>query len=307
MSAIIKNSLISILLGALILGATIFIIAFYKDYTVAKKNKNIEKEGSVIGFSIIGLFIGFIDTLGIGGFAPMTVFFREFKVVKDKNIPGTLNTAMCLPIIAEALIFTREVPVDPLTLISMLISATLGAIMGAKIVVKLDEKKMKLGMAIALTAILLLMLAGKVGIFPAAGTEVGLTGIKLIIAIVGNFILGALMTLGIGLYAPCMALVYALGLSPRAAFPIMMCSCAFLMPIVSLKFIKENSYNRRATLIISITGVIGVVIAAYLIKELSLDILTWVVIVAIFYTASKLFLESKKEEKKKTILNEGSD
>ena len=39
------------------------------------------------------------------------------------------------------------------------------------------------------------------------------------------------MTLGIGLYAPCMILVSLLGMDPRAAFPIMMGSCALLMPV----------------------------------------------------------------------------
>jgi len=37
--------------------------------------------------------------------------------------------------------------------------------------------------------------------------------------------------LGVGLYAPCLIMLSLLGLDPRAAFPIMMGSCAFLMPI----------------------------------------------------------------------------
>ena len=45
---------------------------------------------------------------------------------------------------------------------------------------------------------------------------------------IGNFVLGALMTIGIGLYAPCMIMVSLLGMNPTAAFPIMMGSCAFL-------------------------------------------------------------------------------
>ncbi len=57
----------------------------------------------------------------------------------------------------------------------------------------------------------------------------------------GNFLLGALMTLGIGLYAPCMILVSLLGMSERTAFPIMMGSCAFLMPVGSLRFIREQA------------------------------------------------------------------
>ena len=54
------------------------------------------------------------------------------------------------------------------------------------------------------------------------------------------------MSLGIGLYAPCMILVSLLGMSERTAFPIMMGSCAFLMPVGSLQFIREQCYSLRA-------------------------------------------------------------
>ena len=103
------------------------------------------------------------------------------------------------------------------------------------------------------------------------------------------------MTLGIGLYAPCMALVYALGLSPLVAFPVMMGSCAYLMPAASVKFIKAGAYNRKATLMNIIFGVIGVVIAAYLVTGLSIAMLTKVVIAVVLYTAIKLLRDSKKK------------
>ena len=69
--------------------------------------------------------------------------------------------------------------------------------------------------------------------------------------------LGALMTLGIGLYAPCMILVSLLGMSERTAFPIMMGSCAFLMPVGSLRFIREQAYSFRNALGLAIGGVVG--------------------------------------------------
>jgi uncharacterized membrane protein YfcA len=117
------------------------------------------------------------------------------------------------------------------------------------------------------------------------GEAIGLTGAKLIIAIIANFILGAFMTVGIGLYAPCMALVYALGMSPLVAFPIMMGSCAFLMPPASAKFIKEGAYNRKASVAMAIPGAIAVLIAALIVKSLPLDTLRWVVMAVIIYTS----------------------
>ena len=117
---------------------------------------------------------------------------------------------------------------------------------------------------------------------------------KLVLGIVGNFILGALMTLGIGLYAPCMALIYFLGMSPAVAFPIMMGSCAFLMPVASMKFVKEGAYNRKASFGIAVGGIVGVFIAAYIVKSLPLNILGWLVIAVIFYTSIVMFKSSTK-------------
>lgn len=286
-------NLVNILLILLILGAGIFFYYFGKDYREKSLENKIEKEGCLTSVSIIGFFVCFFDTLGIGGFAPLTACFKNFKLVNDRIIPGTLNTAMCIPIIFEALIFIKDVKVESITLVSMLVSSVLGAILGAGIVSKMDEKKIQLGMSLALGAVFLIMLAGKLNIMPVGGNAIGLTGIKLFIAVFGNFILGILMTLGIGLYAPCMALVYTLGMSPLVAFPVMMASCALLMPPACVKFIKEDAYNKRCTLIITIFGSIGVIVAAYLVKSLPLSILTWVVMVAIAYTSIKIFMDYK--------------
>ena len=283
--------LVSVLLILLVLGGALFLTVFYKDYLKAKNHGKLEKDGSIPAFSIVGFLLSFLDTLGIGAFAPMTAVFKNFRLVKDGIIPGTLNTAMCIPIIVEALIFVKKVEVEPLTLISMLVAAVAGAVIGAGIVSKLDEKKIQVGMGVALFAVVVIILAGKLGIMPVGGQAIGLKGVKLVIAVVGNFILGALMTLGIGLYAPCMALVYALGMSPISAFPIMMASCAYLMPAASIKFIREGAYNRRATMIITISGIVGVIIAAYIVKALPLNVVSYLVVFVIIYTASKLLRE----------------
>jgi uncharacterized membrane protein YfcA len=286
--------LVNILLALLIIGGIVFGIVFLKDYRSAKAKGKLEPKEKTTVISLIGFFVCFFDALGVGGFAPFTAAFKHFKLVKDRIIPGTLNAAMCIPVITEALIFIKEVPVDMTTLIGMVVAAVFGAVIGAEMVSKLNEKKIQLGMAFALGAVLLIMLAGKIGIMPAAGDATGLTGVKLTIAIFGNFILGALMTLGIGLYAPCMALVYSLGLSPIAAFPIMIGSCAFLLPASSIRFIKRGAYHRRCTMIITITGVVGVVIAAYLVTSLPLGLITWLVMGVIGYTSVKLFLSARR-------------
>lgn len=216
------------------------------------------------------------------------------KQTEDRVLPGTLNVANTIPVLIQALIFIRIVEVEPITLLTMLLSAAGGAVLGAGIVAKLAVRKIQLTMGFALLVTAFFMLSGQMDWIQGGGEDIGLSGWKLALAVGANFILGALMTAGIGLYAPCMALIYALGMSPIVAFPIMMGSCAFLMPPASAKFIKEGAYNRKAAVSMAIPGIIAVLIAAFLVKSLPLDTLRWVVIVVIIYTSVVMFKSALK-------------
>ncbi|KPU27035.1 permease [Caloranaerobacter sp. TR13] len=274
--------MITAVLGTLGAFGIWFSSVFLRDFM---KHKDNLEDNSWAKVSVIGFITNFFDTLGIGSFAPTTALLRAFKQTKDRVIPGTLNVSCTIPVILEAFIFIKVIKVDTLTLVSMIAAATIGAWLGAGIVSKFPERKVQFIMGIALFVTAFLMFAGQMDWFPGGGEAIGLRGGKLIIAIVANFILGALMTAGIGLYAPCMALVYLLGMSPRVAFPIMMGSCAFLMPVASVKFVKEGAYDRKASMGITIGGVIGVIIAAYIVKSLPLNMLKWLVIAVILYTS----------------------
>lgn len=250
------------------------------------KHRNTLEDSSWRKTSLIGFVVNFFDVLGIGAFAPQTALLKFTKQTKDKVIPGTLNVSNTLPVLVQALIFITIIEVDPVTLILMLISATIGAIIGAGIVAKFSEKKIRIVMGVALLVTAVFMLARNLDWIQGGGDAIGLQNGKLVIAIVANFFLGALMTAGIGLYAPCMALVFALGMSPKVAFPIMMGSCAFLMPPASVRFIREGAYNRKAAIAMAIPGVVAVLIAAFIVKSLPLDVLRWLVIVVILYTSA---------------------
>lgn len=283
------TKVVLMILGILV---AIFAVVFVKDF-VKTSNEGKLGEGSFITAGVSGFIVNFFDTLGIGAFAPLTALLKGFKITRDKLIPGTLNVACTIPVAVEAFIFIDSIEVEPVTLISMIAAASLGAIVGAGFVSKLDEKKIQITMAVALLVVAVIMLISQLGLMPLGGDAVGLSGVKLAIAIVGNFILGTLMTVGIGLYAPCMALVYALGLSPKIAFPIMMGSCAFLMPSASIKFVKEKTYDTKASMAVTIFGVLGVLIAAYLVKELPLEVLKWLVIAVVLYTSLSMFKSLK--------------
>lgn len=266
----------------LILGVWVAVLLF-RDYL---KYKARLEDNSWWKTGVIGFIGNFFDTLGIGSFAIETALFKFTKQCEDRLIPGTLNVANSIPTLAQGIIFIQIIEVEPITLGTMLAASGLGAVLGAGYVARMSERKIRLIMGTALFITSGFMLAAKFNLIEGGGNAIGLEGFKLALAVGVNFILGALMTAGIGLYAPCMALVFALGMSPAVAFPIMMGSCAVLMPLATIRFIKEGAYNRRASFIISFTGLAAVLIAAFIVKSLPLDTMRWLVIGVIIYTAT---------------------
>ncbi len=233
----------------------------------------------------VGAVTNFLDTLGIGSFATTTALFRFLKMVPDRIIPGTLNSGHTLPTVVQAFFYISVIPVDVITLVSMIAAAVAGAYLGAGIVAGWSKRKVQMGMGAALLAAAIFFTMRNLGAFPAGSTNIGVSGALLIVAIAGNFLLGALMSLGIGLYAPCMVLISLLGMNATTAFPIMMGSCAFLMPVGSLKFIKERAYSLRVALGLALGGIPGVIVAATIVKNLNLTTVRWLVIVVVLYTA----------------------
>src|SRR5438874_10340518 len=216
----------------------------------------------------VGAFTNFFDTLGIGSYATTTTLFRFFRMVDDRVIPGTLNVGHTLPTVVQTFIYTTIIPVDVPTLFSMIGASILGAWLGAGVVARWPKRTVQIGMGIALLAAAGLMFMTQMKLFPGGGDAAGVAGVKLVVAVVVNFMLGALMTLGIGLYAPCMILVSLLGMNPKAAFPIMMGSCAFLMPVGSVRFVRQGRYALPAAVGLAVGGLPAVLIAAYLVRSL---------------------------------------
>jgi uncharacterized membrane protein YfcA len=280
-----------LLLGALVAVGTAYVVSWF---VLERRRQRISALRPPPADLLTGLVTNFFDTLGIGCFAPTTAIFKIFKRVPDENIPGTLNSGHALPALSEALIFIAAVTVDPLTLVSMIAAAALGAWFGAGIVAGLPRRTVQASMGIALFIAALLLLANTVHWMPGGGEAIGLTGARLYFAVGVNFLLGALMTFGVGLYAPCLILVCLLGMSPLAAFPIMMGSCAFLMPVGALRFIREGRYSARAALGLAVGGIPGVLLAAYVVKSLPDLWLRWLVVAVVLYTAALMLLSARR-------------
>jgi uncharacterized membrane protein YfcA len=245
----------------------------------------------------IGFATNFFDALGIGSYASTTSLFKLGKLLRDERIPGTLNVGHALPVIVEAFVFIAFVQVEVRTLTLMIIGSLVGAWLGAGIVAAWSRRKIQIGMGIALLASAVFFMMANLGLFPEGGNGLSLSGLRLIVGIAGNAFLGALMTLGIGLYAPCMILVGLLGMNTKAAFPIMMGSCAFVMPIASLRFIRKQSYSFGPGLGLTLGGLPAVLIAAFIIKSLPLVAVRWMVVLVVIYTAVRMLGSAAKESR----------
>jgi len=233
----------------------------------------------------VGLLTEFGDTLGIGSFAPTTALFKLFKMVPDELIPGTLIVGTMAGVIMQALIFITSVAVEPLLLASMVILAALGAFLGAGVVARLPRRGVQLGMGLALLVAGIVFACTNLELLPGGGEALGLAGWKFGVALVSSFVLGALMTIGIGMYAPTMILVSLLGMSPVAAFPIMMGACALLQPVAAFKFISRAKFSYGAAVALTVGGIVGVLLAAFVVKSLPLFWLRWLVVVVVLYAA----------------------
>lgn len=284
-----------VLICALAVIAVLFIAVWFQ---TARRHRPGENHTPDFLSIDVGFFTNYLDTLGISSFATTTSFFKFKGTVNDEDIPGTLNVGHALPTVAQAFIYMTIVQVDPLTLVTLIAASVLGAWLGAGFVSSWSRRMVQLWMGGALVVAAGLLAMKQLQLLPGGGDALGLSGQLLAVAIVGNFILGALMSLGIGLYAPCMIMVALLGMNPKAAFPIMMGSCAFLMPAGSLGFFKSERYDLRAALGLTIGGLPGVLLAAYLVKELPLEYMRMMVIAVVLYTALMMLSSALRGERK---------
>jgi uncharacterized membrane protein YfcA len=285
--------MVIILKSVLGLMTTLFGVYYLSDVL---KNRRTFSDAPWAGLLGTGFLTNLLDTLGIGSFAQQTAIFKFFKLVDDRIIPGTMNVGNTIPTVTEALIFMTVVKVEPLTLAAMSIAAPAGSVLGAGVVAKMPRRKIQLGMGFGLLAVASIMLAGLLQWIPPGGEAIGLAGWKLIVAVVMSFVFGALQTIGVGFYAPCMAMVYALGMHPRVAFPIMMTATAMLMAAGSARFVKEGAVDRKAALALTLAGVLGVFVAAYIVKSLPLMVLKWVVMGVVLYTSMWMFLSARRKD-----------
>ena len=251
------------------------------------------RERPTLGDLAIGVLTDFLDTLGIGSFAPTTALFKFRGRPADELIPGTLNVGHNSSAFLETTLFVTSVAVQPVLLGCMVGSAAAGAWLGAGVVSRLPRRTLQLFMGVALLVAALFFVMKNLGAFPAGGAAFGLEGWRFAVAVGGSFVFGALMCIGIGNYAPLMIMLSLLGMHPLAAFPIMMASDGMLQPVASLGFFRSGRFAHGPSLGLACGGLIGVLIAFYIVKQLPLTAMRWLVIVVVSYAALSMLLSAR--------------
>jgi uncharacterized membrane protein YfcA len=247
--------------------------------------------------TLIGFATNFFDTLGIGSFATTTSTYKLLALVPDERIPGTMLVGHTLPVVVQAFAFISVVSVDRTLLVSLIVAMMAGGWLGAGTVSRLPRRVIQLGMAAALLLAGLFMTMGLLRLYPTGGQALALAPVPFAVAWVANFVLGALVTLGIGSYGPSLVLFSLLGMDPRAAFPIMMGSGAFMGLVAAMRFVRSGRYVAPAAIGLTVGGIPGVLIAVWLVKSLPLDVVRWGVTAVVLYTALTLIRSASEDRR----------
>ena len=89
---------------------------------------------------------------------------------------ANLNVGHTLPTVVQAFIFTTLIPVDVMTLVSMIAAAVLGAWLGAGVVARWPKRKVQIGMGVALLAAAVFMFMRQMSLFPPGSEAIGVRG-----------------------------------------------------------------------------------------------------------------------------------
>jgi len=273
-------------------------VAFGVGWLLARRRQHLRGRPQVADVAI-GSLTTFLDTLGIGSFAPTTALLKFRGKVADELIPGTLNVGLNAAAFIETFLLIGLVKVQPALLAAMVASAAAGAWLGSGIVSRMPRRSIQLFMGAALLIAAGFFAMTNLGAFPEGGVTMGLAGWKFPFAVAVSFVLGALMCVGIGNYAPLMILLSLLGMDPLAAYPIMMASDGLLQPVASLGFFRSGRFSHVASLGLTLGSFIGVPLAYWLMKYVvmrsQIRAVRWLIIAVVIYSATAMLLSARRE------------
>jgi uncharacterized membrane protein YfcA len=237
---------------------------------------------------ILGAVTNFFDTLGIGSFAPTMAWLKFRRMVADRLIPCTMLVGHTPPAMTQGFIFLilLGVLVDPVLLVGCVIALLMGGLLGAPLVAKSRVWIVQLVVAIGLFVAALFYALSNLDMMPGGGTATSLPLMLMIVAIVGNFIFGILLNYGIGNYAPTLAMFSLMGMDPRLCFPIMAAGAGLAGAAASVRHINMGQIDLRVATGLTIGGIPLVFVAAFIVKEMPIETLRWLVFVVVLYAGA---------------------
>jgi uncharacterized membrane protein YfcA len=235
----------------------------------------------------LGAVTNFFDTLGVGSFAPTMAWLKFRRLVPDRLIPCTMLVGHTLPAVVQAIIFLilLGVLVDPVLLAGCVLALLMGGLLGVSLVVRAKVWVVQLVVGIALILAGIVYALTNLHLMPGGGTAAGLPMPLVVIAIAANFLFGILLNFGIGNYAPTLVMLSLMGMDPRLSFPIMAAGAALTATGASVRYISIGEVDLRIATGIALGGIPAVLVAAFIVKSMSLDLLRWLVVGVVLYAA----------------------
>jgi uncharacterized membrane protein YfcA len=244
----------------------------------------------------LGAVVNFFDTLGIGSFAPTAAWLKFRRLVPDRLIPPTMVVGLTPPAMAESIIFLilLGVSVDPALLFGCAIATMLGGVAGAPLVAKARVWIIQLTVAIGLMLAAAAYLMTNLHLFPGGGSAAGLPISLTMIAIIASFGFGILANFGVGNYAPSLVMLSLMGMDPRLCFPIMAAGGSLMGAGASVRHFAIGEVDLRIVLGLAIGGIPAVLVAAFVVKSMPVDLLRWLVLLVVLYASAIMFRAAAK-------------
>jgi len=237
---------------------------------------------------LLGAIVCFFDALGIGNFAPTTAWFKFRRMVPDRLIPQTLLVGLTPPAMAESLLFLLAFSgqLDPVLLFSCVIAVFLGGLAGVPLVTRARVWVVQSTVAIGLLVAAIFYAMKNLDISPDVGTAHSLPPLLMVVAIAANFGFGLLANFGVGNFAPTMAMFGLMGLDPKLSFPIMAGGAALMGAGSSFQHIRVGEVDLKVVLGLAIGGIPAVLLAVFIVKEMPILYLRWLVFAVVLYAAA---------------------
>lgn len=283
-------TLLIVALVAAMAGLSVYLI------TSAVRRGQLAPRPEAIG---LGAVTNFFDTLGIGSFAPTIAWFRFRHLVEDRLIPLTMMTGYTIPSILQGVIFLilLGMKVDPLLLLACMIAMVAGGLAGVPVAARAPIRLVQgiIGTALLIAAFFYSM--SNLGLMPAGGTATALPLSLSVIVVIAHFALGMLLSFGVGNYAPTLAMLSLMGMDPRLAFPIMAAAAGFAGTAASARCIRTVKLDLRIVLGLTLGAIPAVLVAAFIVKEMPLTYLRWLVVVVVTYAGVTLLATATRRSR----------